>query len=430
MKIGLVHNEYGVHSGEETLFYRIGDLLRQRGHQIRLFTRSSREIGESLPGKVQAFFSGIYSFQSRRQIRAFVREFEPDLVQIQNLYPLISPSILPEIARCGIPIVMRCANYRLLCPNGLLLRNGELCRRCLGGKEWWCALTNCQNNLPKSVGYALRNYAARCGGWFQKWVTRFYTQTHFQKELLVENGFDEKKIDVIPNMIRHQKTEFAPGDYVAYLGRVSREKGIRTLLEAAEHLPDIPFKIAGSVSMSEFRPDVLPDNVEYVGFIEKEQKEQFIRRAAMMVVPSVCYEGLPSSILEAMNGMTPVICSSIGGLGETVKHGQTGLCFQPGNSRDLSDQIRLLWESIPARQRLTESASAHLLARHSEDLYYKRLMDLYQGALDECRFRSESKKYFLTPNAGTSYDAEGVRPSKLQFVSFGKNEVPDRNITL
>ena len=320
----------------------------------------------------------VYTAFNGSQGLRHAEEFQPDIIQVQNLFPLISPSILTEITRHHIPIVMRCANYRLLCPNGLLLRNQEICHRCVGGKEWWCALTNCQKSVSKSIGYALRNYVARTRGWFKKCITRFYTQTQFQKDLLVQNGFDETKIDVIPNMISHQKRDFTAGSYVAYLGRISEEKGIHTFLETAKQLPEIPFKIAGTISMEAFHPDILPANVEYVGFVQDEQKEHFIREAAMIVVPSICYEGLPSSILEGMNGMTPVICSSIGGLREIVQHGQTGLCFHPGNSQELSARIHLLWDSIPTRQHFAENASVRLQAVHSEEVYYQRLMDLYQ----------------------------------------------------
>ena len=154
MRIGLIHNEYATFSGEEAMFRRIVQLLGSRGHEVFTFTKSSRTIGDSFIGRAKAFGSALYAAQSRREIRSFIRQYRPDVIQIQNLYPLISPSILPVIRDCNVPVVMRCANYRLICPNGLLLRKGQICRRCTGGKEWWCLLTNCQRNLAKSFGYA------------------------------------------------------------------------------------------------------------------------------------------------------------------------------------------------------------------------------------------------------------------------------------
>lgn len=381
MKIGLIHNEYGVYSGEEAMFYRIADLLRKYGHDVGLFTKTSRDIGNTLLEKSKTFFSGIYSAQSRKEIRSFIGEFQPDIVQIQNLYPLISPSVLLELEQHHIPIVMRCANYRLICPNGLLMSDGNICHRCLGGREWWCCLKNCEKSIPKSFGYALRHYVARKQGWFHRLITRYYTQTEFQKRILAQHGFEESKIDVVPNMITPQENKFFMGSYVGYLGRISEEKGIRTLLEAAKQLRQIPFKLAGAISMPDFDPNNLPENVEYVGFVEKEEKEKFIREAGIIAVPSVCYEGFPSSILEAMNSMTPVICSEIGGLSEVVRHGVTGLCFKPGSSSDLCEKIQLLFNDNERQQMFAERAKIKLGENHTEQAYYNRLISLYQDAL-------------------------------------------------
>jgi hypothetical protein len=136
MRVGLIHNEYGVFSGEEAMFYQIADLLRSRGHNVSIFCKSSNTINDSWIGKCNAFFSGIYRGTSRREIRQMIQAFRPDIIQVQNLYPLISPSVLLEIREHGIPIVMRCANYRLVCPNGLFLREGKVCQKCVARAAW------------------------------------------------------------------------------------------------------------------------------------------------------------------------------------------------------------------------------------------------------------------------------------------------------
>lgn len=378
MRIGLIHNEYAAFSGEEAMFRRIAQLLMSRGHEVFTFTKSSQHIGETFLGKAKAFCDGLYSAQSRREIRSFIDYYRPDIIQIQNLYPLISPAILPVIRDCGVPVVMRCANYRLICPNGLLLRNGTLCTRCAGGKEWWCFLSNCERNAAKSFGYALRNFVARKNQLYHRYVNRFYAQTQFQKNILVENGYASDKIDVIGNMTTLSCSDYAPGGYVGYLGRISDEKGIGVLLKAARRLRHIPFKIAGAIGMTNFDPSRLPENVEYVGFVNGDQKTTFIKKAAMLIVPSLCYEGYPGTILDAMSVYKPVMCSAIGGLPEIVRDNETGLLFTPGDDGDLAEKIERLWKN-PEMQAAYGNAGRHwAYANASEDHYYKRLLAVYE----------------------------------------------------
>ena len=382
MKIGLIHNEYAAFSGEEAMFYRIAELFRSRGHEVFPFIKTSRSIGGSVLSRAGAFFSGLYSTHCRREIRSFIHQYRPDIIQIQNLYPLISPAILPVIREYDIPIVMRCANYRLICPNGLLHRNGRICRRCTGGKEWWCLLTNCERNIAKSAGYALRNYVARTRQWYHRCINVYYAQTHFQKEMLIQNGFPEAQIEVIPNMISSDMNAYTRGSYVGYLGRLSEEKGIQIFLKAAQRLKHIPFKVAGAVGMKGFNPDTLPENVDYVGFLEKEQKQTFIRNAAAIIVPSVCYEGLPGSILEAMSVGKPVVCSAIGGLPEIIRHEETGLLFAPGDDQDLAAKINVLWQ-CPSLQELLGGAGRQWVQENlTEDRYYERLIAVYTKVLN------------------------------------------------
>jgi glycosyltransferase involved in cell wall biosynthesis len=381
MRIGLIHNQYGIFSGEETMFFQIAELLKSKGHEVSLFCKSSRTIQESLIQKGKAFFSGIYCGSSRREIRQMIHQFRPDIIQVQNLYPLISPSVLLEIRDHKIPIVMRCANYRLVCPNGLFLRNGQVCEKCAGGREFWCALTNCQGSLGKSIGYALRNSVARMGGWYKNTIHSFYTQTEFQKHILVQNGYDAAKIATIPNMVEAQ-TEIihSKGSFVGYVGRISKEKGVDVLLDAARLAGSIPFKIAGALT-KDYVPVQFPQNAQYQGVIPKHEIGAFMGQSRFTVVPSLWYEGFPSTILESMAHGKPVICSAIGGLGEIVQDGKTGLLFEPGNAKQLAEKIALLWNNPDLCRQMGLQAQATVRKQYSKDLYYERLMNLYQNVM-------------------------------------------------
>ncbi|MBW2647986.1 MAG: glycosyltransferase [Deltaproteobacteria bacterium] len=200
MKILTVHNEYGKFSGEEAVVQSLSRLFAEHGHEVRYFSRSSAEIPGMRLGNIRAFFSGIYSFSSKKAMSRCLQEFKPDIVHVHNVFPLISPSVLGVCRRAGVPVVMAVHNYRLVCPNGLHMTHGRVCEKCCGGREYWCVLRNCEGNPLKSIGYALRNYVARKLRLFKKNVTMYTCLTKFQKERLIKEGFNPARCSVIPNM--------------------------------------------------------------------------------------------------------------------------------------------------------------------------------------------------------------------------------------
>ncbi len=363
---------------------RIIELLREYGHDVCSYFRSSSEINGSLTGQIRAFFSGLYSFSSRKQIRQIINDFKPDVIQVQNLYPLISPSVLVEAGRHNIPVVMRCANYRLICPNGLFFRDGKICEKCAEGREWWCFLRNCEQNWFKSLGYALRNYIARTRRYFFDNVTIYYAQTEFQHKRLIQEGFPADRVCVIPNMVAPNGFEVnsKQGQYVAFAGRISPEKGIDTLIEAARACPDIQFKAAGSYERMPNLANKVPENCDLCGHLNTEQLGEFYSDSRITVLCSIWYEGFPSVLLEAMLRGKPVVCSRIGGLPEIVDDGVTGLLFEPGNVDDLTQKIRYLWDRPDLCRQMGRACREKVLREYSPHAYYRRLMFTYKSAIE------------------------------------------------
>lgn len=379
----MIHNEYGKPSGEEVMVCRITDLLRENGHQVYSYLRSSSEINGSTYRRIKAFFSGVYSFSSRRQIRRIIDDFKPDVIQVQNLYPLISPSVLVEAQSRNVPVIMRCANYRLICPNGLLLRDGKICEKCSGHREWWCFLLNCEKDRLKSLGYALRNYTAGRQRHFLDNITLYSAQTQFQRSTLVRAGFPADRMCVLPNMVVPDETPPAqqPGEYVAFVGRLSREKGLPALIEAAKACRDIEFKAAGySHRLTQLQTQV-PENFEFVGHLNKHDLRKFYTNARIIVLCSVCYEGFPSVLLEAMIHAKPIVCSRIGGLPEIVDDTETGLLFEPGDADDLARKIRYLWERPRLCREMGRDGRKKALYEYSPQKYYQQLMAVYEKAI-------------------------------------------------
>jgi glycosyltransferase involved in cell wall biosynthesis len=356
-----------------------------RGHETQRFERSSLDIGNGALDKAKALFSGVYNLKSRREIRAWLQSIRPDIAFVQNLYPLISPSVLPVFTELEIPVVMRCPNYRLVCPNGLFMAKGEICHRCEGGREYWCLLNNCEESLMKSMGYALRGYLSRTAGFFRKHVDCFMVLTEFAKSILVRNGYPKERIQVISGIANRDSLEdseaLATGDYVGYLGRISREKGVETLLKAAHQLPHIPFKVAGGFAPN-YSPGVdPPENVEFVGHLKRFQVKNFYARARMIVVPSTCYEGLASVILEAMLNRKPVICSRLGGLPEVVEDKKTGLLFKHDSTEDLVSAIAFIWKDQNLCREFGKAGYEKALSEYSEEAFYQRLLSAFNTAI-------------------------------------------------
>ena len=382
MRVLMVHNKYEVMGGEEIIIQRIMQLLRRNNHEVQSFFKDSADIMGMRFGKARSFFAGIYSVPSKKEIRHVLDEFKPDIVQIQNLFPLISPSILPEIQGRGIPIIMRCSNFRLICPNGLFLSHGHLCEKCRNGNEFWCAILNCENNIFKSLGYAIRNYIARKCRFYTHNITLYIAQTEFQKKYLINENFAPDRIVVIPNMIddTNQMTDSIPGHYVGYVGRLSHEKGIQTLIDAAGSCSQIRFKLAGDYSRMPQFIEQHPPNADLLGQLDSVAINNFYNDCHMVVLPSICYEGFPSVLIEAMIHGKPVICSRIGGLSEIVEDGITGLLFEPGNSEQLADKIRYLWDRPDLCQKMGQAGREKALREYSPDHYYERLMAVYNKA--------------------------------------------------
>jgi len=384
MRVLLIHNKYGGVSGEERMVSRIATLLREYGHEVDCRFENSLSPGAGLRAKGKAFVQGIYDWESVQRVRDWVRAFRPDLVQVQNLYPSLSAWVLPAIRQEGIPVVMRCANYRLVCPNGLLLSHGQVCERCISGREHWCVLLNCEGSLPKSLGYALRNFVARTRRLYRDNVTLYYAQTDFQKKKLMAGGFPASRIEVIPNMVDTSTPprETQVGHYVGFAGRGSPEKGVAILLQAARTCSDLPFRLAGDFWRMPEVAKVKPDNVELLGHLIGPRLEEFFRDCRLLVLPSTWYEGFPGVAIEAMLHGKPVVCSRLGGLPEIVDDKVTGVLFDPGNAADLAAKVERLWNQPDLCAEMGRAGRDKVLREYSPDRYYERLIAVYGRALE------------------------------------------------
>lgn len=378
----LAHNDYGRPSGEEQAIDNISSAIVSGGHTVSWFRVSSSDIGESLFQKSKAFLSGIYSVDSRKKIKRLLDEGTFDLVQIQNLYPFLSPSILRPCKAKGIPVVMRCPNYRLFCPNGLHLSHGQVCERCLGGKEWQCVLQNCLDDRFKSIGYTLRNTFARKTRMIVDNVTVFVVLSEFQKQRFIAGGIPADRIEILPNIApTMDEVGYGDGDKISFVGRVSPEKGIVEFLDAARKLPKYRFVVAGSTDAMPEVAKLAPRNVEFKGFLRGKELDAVFHESRLLVFPSLWFEGFPNVVAQAMACGKPVIATRLGALPEIVDDGKTGLLFDHSNKEELAGKIDYLWNRPDLCREMGEAGRAKARAEYSEKKFYERLMMIYDKAI-------------------------------------------------
>ncbi|MDE6453216.1 MAG: glycosyltransferase family 4 protein [Muribaculaceae bacterium] len=368
MKVLLVHNDYGKYSGEEAVVDKMAVMLAEMGHGVAQLRRSTAGARESLAGKIHGFLAGIYCPGGVRAMRDALRRERPDVVNVHNLYPFISPAALRECKKAGVPVVMTIHNFRLMCPTGLFMRDNAPCELCLQrGNEWGCVRHNCEHSLLKSAGYAARSAVARVRRHYADCVDRFACITDFQRRKLIEAGFPAEKLLVVPNSVdAGTDVELTPGGYVAYSGRISREKGVDLIIEVARRHPDIPFRLAGAVRDTELVAQ-LPPNVELTGYLSGEALSAFYAGARFFVMASRWYEGFPMTILEAARWAKPMIAPDHGGFTEIIGTGDSaiGRLVAPADTNALESAVRHLWDSPDESMRLGAAARSSLIARYS-----------------------------------------------------------------
>lgn len=379
MRILMVHNSYARPSGEEHAVHAIAELLASRGVEVSWFMKSSADLAGSFTGNIRAFFSGFHSPASRAEFSRILDTDPVDVVQIQNLFPQISPAILKPCRDRGIPVVMRCPNYRLFCPQGLFLSRGRVCERCAAGREWWCALRNCTGSIPKSIAYAARGAWVRLARALLDNVSTFIVLSEFQRRKFIEYGIPAGRIAIVPNFETVPPCEEAdgPGETVSFVGRVSPEKGIGQFIEVARRLPQYSFTVAGECASMSRIVDTAPPNVTFYGFLSGGALDEFYRRTRILVCPSLWYEGFPNVVARAMAAGKPVIACRLGAMPEIVLDQETGLLFDPGDIDSLTGRIRALHEDRDRCRAMGDAGRAKIERDFSPSAACEKLMSIY-----------------------------------------------------
>jgi len=382
MRVLHAYNTHRGFGGSDSATQATIEVLRHRGIEVEEFVRDSRDLPENLAGKITAFVGGLYAAEAVREFDAALRRRRPDVVHVHELYPLISPWILPCCERAGIPVVMSCSDFRLSCPIATHYTRGAACYRCLGGREYWCVLRNCRASVPESIAYALRNASARYFGLFARHVRRFVTASDYQRDFLTGRlGIEPGRVVVnycAITLPAQGVADPAQGGYVGFAGRFAHEKGVEVMVQACR-LAGLPMRFAGDAPR---HPAVRPDDdASFVMTGSPAELAEFYRGARMIAVPSLWPEVFGIVPAEAMSHGIPVVASRIGALQETVRDGDTGLLAEPGNAADLAEKMVRIWTDADLARRLGRNARRRVESEFGHQAHFDKLVRVYAEAM-------------------------------------------------
>jgi len=404
MKILLVNKFLYPRGGDAISTLETGKLLTKNGHEI-VFWGMEHPSNEKFP--FEEFFvsyvdynkkSGIwqevknsikilYSLEAKNKINSLISKWKPDIVHLNNFAHQISPSILGVFKKNKIPVVMTLRDYKLVCPAYTMLLDGKLCEKCKGGRFYNCFLYKCtKDSVLKSLVNTVEMYLHHKILHIYNNISIFISPSNFLIEKFKEMGFKGKLI-YLPNFVDVE--EYKP-DYnfkdksIIYFGRLSREKGVATLIDAVRNL-DVRLKIVGGGPIEdELKNKVKTENisnVHFLGYREGDGLRNIIMESMFVVIPSEWYENNPRSVLESFALGKPVIGARIGGIPELVIDGKTGYTFEAGDVEDLRNKIIYLLNDTDKVESLGRDARKFVEEKFNPDMHYKKLISIYNNTI-------------------------------------------------
>jgi glycosyltransferase involved in cell wall biosynthesis len=395
----MAHNRYRTSGGEETHISLLERGLVELGVEVRRFERNSNELKESTAKRVATGLSLAYR-PGGGGIRSVLADWRPDVVHFHNLWPLLTPSALRIARHNGAAVVLTTHNYRFACPGGTLLRGGLIHEDCIEGSSLACAFRNPREMLAESLAYGLALDIQRRLGLLERWVDAFIAPSAFLGRMLVRAGLPEQRVHVIPHGVPRLAQSPRRGRYALYAGRLSAEKGVRTLLQATVLAPDVPVAIAGAGPLG---AEVRRAAVVYLGQLDRAGVIHALGEAAFAVVPSECYEALGFAALEALSAGKPVVASSLGGLAELVQEGVTGMLIPPRSPECLAQAMQQLWHQPQLTRDLGSQGLNHVRQEFALEGQAQKVLSLYERLASRTSRSSGTK---AKGNARYSRDAE------------------------
>jgi glycosyltransferase involved in cell wall biosynthesis len=389
MKIIIVHNRYKQPGGEDVVFEQERRLLERSGHEVQVYCRDNSET-DSYVGveRLVLLQKSIWSKDTYKEFGELLRREKPDVVHVHNIWVMISPSIYWACHDAGVPVVQTFHNYRLLCPAGTFFRDGKTCEECMDHGQWRSVLHGCyRDSRLITAAKAIMLATHRRRGTWTTAIDCYITLSEFSRKQFLRGGLPAEKLFVKPNFVHPDPGVCADkGDYTLFVGRLSPEKRVSTILNAWTQLESrIPLFIVGggpeAVRLEKTAALSNLTHVHFQGYLPRDQGLDFMRRARFLIFSSEWYENFPVTIAEAFACGVPVICSRMGAMQEIVEDGRTGLHFTAGDAQDLAAKVEWAWNHPEEMQEMGKQARREYENKYTAEKNYPLLMEIYQHAI-------------------------------------------------
>lgn len=391
MRILQVHNQHATEGGADHVLHHEAEVLTAAGHEIDRFLLPPADSmgGAGLANGVKA----IWNVEACREVGRTIERFDPDVVHVHTPFPLLSPAVFRTIAKHGKPAVGTAHSFRYSCIKGTCLRDGHTCEDCVGKVLKLPGIRNrCyHNSAAGSAALTLGLTTHRVLGTFRQ-IDRLITLTEFARQLLIRDGVAPDHVVVKPNSIPDpgvSEPRVGPPSYAVFLGRFVEEKGIRTLLEAWKSIGDrLPLRLAGDGPLRPLVEEAAANNpgIEYVGWLDDADLNDFVAGAELLVMPSEWYEaGEPLVLIRALALGRPVVSCDLENICATVRETESGLIFRTGDASSLSETVLDGLEKLDDLRKMGTRGRAVYERTFTPERNRESLEQIYQSVIAENR---------------------------------------------
>jgi glycosyltransferase involved in cell wall biosynthesis len=416
VKILFVHNNYRQEGGEDYVFNAEAELLEAHGHEVVRYTESNTQLDRH--SMLTLATDTMWSRHAYAEVRRVVRTHRPDVMHVHNTFPLLSPSVGYAARAAGVPVVQTIHNYRLLCPNGLLFRDGHVCEDCLGHRLATPGIRHaCYRRSRAATGMVAAMVAThRALGTWTNGINAFIAPTEFARQKLIAGGLPAERVIVKPHFVDHDPgCGERRGHYALFVGRLSAEKGIEIALDAWARVGELlPLKVVGDGPLGAAVRAAEQDytGVERLGWKSRADVFALMRDAQFLVAPSVCYETFGLVIAEAFGTGLPVIASDLGSARSLIDDGRTGMLFRPRDAGELATRVEWALAHPAEMAAMGQRARHEYESRFTAERNHAMLVDIYHRVLNDA-----------TPSLTVAVPAARTRPPDTVSVTVGQQEL-------
>ncbi|HEV8515444.1 MAG TPA: glycosyltransferase family 4 protein [Cyclobacteriaceae bacterium] len=398
MRILLIHNRYKQSGGEDSVFQAESDLLKQHGNEVG-HLRYENSLIKTLMDKCISGILTIYNPVSAHVLKVKILDFNPDVIHVHNFLPLISPSVFSLAKKLDIPIILTLHNYRLICPSATLFFRGKIYEKSIHSifpfdAIWKGVYRN--SRIQTAIVVIMIAINNSLGTWKSK-VSGYIALTRFAKEKFVDSSISilESKIFIKPNFVADSgKGNLVRENFFLFIGRLTPEKGIETLIKAVD-IYKFKLVIIGDGPMKKMVEDAAVNNssVTYLGLQPRLTVIDYLKRCRALLFPSIWYEGFPVTILEAFSTSTPVIASNLGSMKEIIQDKVNGLHFKPGDELDLISKIISISENKDLALSMSSNARMSYEENYTPSKNYEQLERIYKSVISKGMILESNQRF-------------------------------------